>query len=512
MVKRERGGMGDADRKALLDQFVALGYIDEVAADPGEAAAGTERENQWNMARACIHGGRYEMALPLLEACCHAKPERSDYAQVLANCQLRLGLLDEADATAAKALETIGRSETAHLLKASIALEKEDFPEALRLLEIVRETEPEELQLQFMLARSYLHLRRWQEAEDAAHKVLAADPHNPQAFLILARLQLHRQDATAAVTSALDALGFQYGNPEAHFLLGSALAQLQQWDQAANALLNCVQLNPKSIRGYRLLSRAYRALGESGKAVACEVQAHTARVHEKTHRSAQLGALREQSARRAEARARGDQQKQQETDRRTAAEAAIEPMDFIIVSGLPRSGTSLMMQLLRAGGLPIMTDGKRGADLDNPEGYWEWEGIRKLPTNPHVIDQAQGKVVKVISALLPSLPAKHRYKIIYMTRPVEQVVASQWKMLQHTGQKPKSEKDHLIEVQRKHSEKMLAVLHRSERVEVLEISYPELVANPEAGIDAIAAFLPEVFRACPAVRAAVRPALHRNRS
>ena len=122
-------------------------------------------------------------------------------------------------------------------------------------------------------------------------------------------------------------------------------------------------------------------------------------------------------------------------DEVAAAEDAIEPMDFIIVSGLPRSGTSLMMQLLQAGGLPLMTDGKRGADLDNPEEYWEWEGIKKLPTNPHVIDHAQGKVVKVISALLPSLPAKHRYKIIYMTRPVEQVVASQWEDARAHGAK-----------------------------------------------------------------------------
>ncbi len=72
-----------------------------------------------------------------------------------------------------------------------------------------------------------------------------------------------------------------------------------------------------------------------------------------------------------------------------------------------------------------------------------------------------------------------KIKIIYMTRPVAQVVESQWAMLEHTGQKPRSEKDHLIEVQRKHSEQILDILKRSERVEVLEISYPDLVADPE---------------------------------
>jgi tetratricopeptide (TPR) repeat protein len=511
IAKPARCRMEDADRKALLDQFVALGYIDDVSVDPGEATADTERENQWNMALACIHGARHEMALPLLEACFHARPERTDYAQVLANCQLQLGLLDEADATAALALKTFGRTEPAHLLKASIAIQKEDFHGALRWLEIVRKTEPEELQLQLMLAKSYLHLRRWEDAEIAARKVLAADPHHPTALLILARLQLHRQDAEAAVNSALEALGFQYGNPEAHFLLGAALAQLENWSEAEHALLNCLQLNPDSIRSYRLLARVYRALGEDGKAVACEVQARATLARLKEQRTARLGTLREDAARRADARAIGDRQKQLEADRRAAEEAAVEPMDFIIVSGLPRSGTSLMMQIVQAGGLPLMTDGRRGADLDNPEGYWEWEDIKKLGKNPRIIEQAQGKVVKVISALLPGLPRKHRYKIIYMTRPVEQVVASQWAMLEHTGQKPKSEKNHLIEVQRQHSENILQILKRSEQCEVLEISYPDLVADPEPAIQAIADFLPGVFSAGPAVRAAVKPALFRNR-
>lgn len=511
MARPERIRMADADSKALLDQFVALGYIDEISSDPGEAAAATERENQWSMARACIYGGKYEMALPLLEACCHAQPERTDYAQVLAKCQLQLGLLDEADATAAKLLETFGRSEMAHLLKASIAMQKEDFPGALLLLDIVSTTAPEELQLQLMLAQSYLQLRRWDEAEIAARKVLAADPHNPEAFLILARLQLHQHDAAAAVASSLDALGFQYGNPEAHFLLGTALAQIKEWDQAAHALLNCLKLNPKSIRGYRLLSRVYRAIGETGKAAACEAQARLTLAREKEQRTARLAALREDLAVRASVRACSDQQKQQEEDHLAAEMDAIVPLDFIIVSGLPRSGTSLMMQILQAGGLPLMTDGKRGVDLDNPEGYWEWEEIKSLAKNPRILERAHGKVIKIISSLVPSLPVKNHYKIIYMTRPVEQVVESQWVMLERTGQKPKSERNHLIEVQRKHSEQILDVLKRSDRVEVLEISFPELVANPEAGIQTIAAFLPDVFESRPAVRAAIKPHLHRNR-
>jgi hypothetical protein len=110
---QERKSLGAGADKALLEQFVALGYIDEIPDDPGQAAAATNRENDWNIARACMYGTRYAEALPLLENCFHAAPFRTDYAQVLATCQMQLGLLDEADATVAKAAETFGRTEQA---------------------------------------------------------------------------------------------------------------------------------------------------------------------------------------------------------------------------------------------------------------------------------------------------------------------------------------------------------------------------------------------------------------
>jgi hypothetical protein len=113
--------------------------------------------------------------------------------------------------------------------------------------------------------------------------------------------------------------------------------------------------------------------------------------------------------------------------------------------------------------------------------------------------------------LLPNLPPKHRYKIIFMHRPVDEVVASQWKMLERHGQQPKSEKAHLIATQETHVAQLLATLHHSPRVELLEVDFPALVADPAAGMAALAGFLPGVFQPGPAVLAAVKPALHRNR-
>lgn len=502
--RQERIGLNSADSQALLDQFVALGYIDPIAVDPDRAAAETQCENDWNMARACLYGGRYERALPLLEECCQTRPDRTDFAQVLARCQLQLGLFDEADATVSQALEPFGRNESAQLLKASIAMQKGLFPEALQLLEVVREANPGELQLQLLLARGYLKLRRWNEAEQAARKVLTADPHNPQAFLTLARLHLHRGDADSALNNALEAIGLQYGDPAGHFLLGAALVQLKEWQKAERPLLNCLQLAPKFTRAHRLLARVYTALGVPAQATARVQQARLIRQLEQDESAAQLDSLRRAQAVRKEARARASQQKSEE--------AKVPPLELILVSGLPRSGTSLMMQMLRAGGLQLLTDGERVADENNPEGYWEWEAIKELPRNSRILEEVKGRVIKVVSALLPSLPGKHRYRIIYMTRPVEQVVDSQWAMLERLGLKPKSEKQHLIDVQRRHSRQIIETLQRSACVELLCINYPELIANPGPVMDQLASFLPGLFHPGPQVAACVKSQLYRHRN
>ncbi len=506
-----RMGLGETADKALLEQFVALGYIEEIPDDPGQAAAETTRENDWNMARALMYGQRYEQALPLLEACFHSQPFRTDYAQLLATCQMRLGLLAEADATVDIARATFGRTEQADLIKASIAIQQEDYSAALGALERVRETMPDEPQLQLMLARSYLALRRFADAESAARRVLAVDPHEPQAFLVLARVQLRTGQATAAVESALDAIGLQYGNPLGHFLLGAALQAEGRLEEAERPLRNCITLSADFVRARRLLARVLRGLGRRDEATLEELQAFE---RARDLRAASLereAEVKRAAEERTAARADRDRARQDVVAREAAELAAIEPLDLVVVSGLPRSGTSLMMQMLAAGGLEPLTDGRRTADDDNPEGYYEWEDVKQLPKNPRLIEQAAGKVVKVISALLPSLPPPHRYTIIYMVRPTEQVVDSQWAMLARQGQNPKSEKHHLIEVQDHHSRQIRRALAASDRVTLLEVSYPDLIADPAAVIAKLAELLPGRFTPSPAVAACVKPALHRNR-
>src|SRR6188768_2448535 len=98
---------------------------------------------------------------------------------------------------------------------------------------------------------------------------------------------------------------------------------------------------------------------------------------------------------------------------------------IVIVSGLPRSGTWLMMQMLKAGGMPLLVDELRPAYADNPNGYWEYEPVKRLQQDNTWMYKAEGKAVKVISALLQYLPSPHTYKIIFMQRPMQEVLASQ---------------------------------------------------------------------------------------
>ena len=183
-----------------------------------------------------------------------------------------------------------------------------------------------------------------------------------------------------------------------------------------------VKLAPRNRAAFRTLAHVRSAQGKTTEAAFALQQARLCQFLDKAEEDSRLAELRAQSKARVPGFiAQREQARKQAAALAQAREASSLPpeQEFVLVSGLPRSGTSLMMQMLKAGGMDLMSDGLRGADEDNPAGYWEWEDIKMLPQQPLVIERAYGKVVKVISALLPSLPLKHRYKIIFMTRPVE---------------------------------------------------------------------------------------------
>jgi hypothetical protein len=183
-----------------------------------------------------------------------------------------------------------------------------------------------------------------------------------------------------------------------------------------------------------------------------------------------------------------------------------------IVSGLPRSGTSLMMQMLSAGGMTLLSDGERQADVDNPRGYLEWERIKQLPQDPACIAEAEGKVVKVISRLLLSLPVEHEYRIIFMQRPLPEVMASQDEMLRHRGTfKPGADPAFISAAFERHLREVEVWLERQPNGTVCRISYHRVLSEARAVAENLATFLQTALDV-EAMMQRVDPTLYRNRS
>jgi hypothetical protein len=183
-----------------------------------------------------------------------------------------------------------------------------------------------------------------------------------------------------------------------------------------------------------------------------------------------------------------------------------------IVSGLPRSGTSMMMKMLGAGGLPPITDNIRTADEDNPKGYYEFERVKQLPKGDVAwLPDAQGKVVKVIAALLPYLPGGYEYRVIFMQREMSEVLASQRQMLIRRGEDPDKIPDDVIaKLFEKHLKQVNDWVSQQPNVQRLDVNYNKMLKNPQSYIEQIDAFLGNQLDVAK-MAAVVDPSLHRQR-
>ena len=151
-----------------------------------------------------------------------------------------------------------------------------------------------------------------------------------------------------------------------------------------------------------------------------------------------------------------------------------------VVTGLPRSGTSMLMKMLEAGGLPALTDHVRTADEDNPKGYYEFEQVKQIEQDTSWLESARGHVVKMVSALVRHLPAEYTYKIIFIRRAMPEILASQRKMLVHRGEPTDVVDDAaMAEMFEKHLRVVDKWLMTQGNVQVLYVSYGDVLANPK---------------------------------
>lgn len=163
----------------------------------------------------------------------------------------------------------------------------------------------------------------------------------------------------------------------------------------------------------------------------------------------------------------------------------------VVVSGLPRSGTSMAMKMLDAGGVELITDNERTADVDNPKGYFEDERVKDLAETEDTswVAEAKGKGVKVVSSLLQYLPRDLNYEILFMRRSLEEVLASQAKMLDRRGEENDTDDDRMIELYQSHLRRVNAMLRHAPHFRSLDLQYSEVVQEPRRAAERIREFL-----------------------
>lgn len=186
---------------------------------------------------------------------------------------------------------------------------------------------------------------------------------------------------------------------------------------------------------------------------------------------------------------------------------------IVVVSGLPRSGTSMLMKMLEAGGVQIVQDGVRTADEDNPRGYYEHERIKNLAKD---LDRAwlrdsKGKAIKVISYLLKELPADYNYRVLFIRRDMKEVLASQKKMLERRGETSNTSDEQMAELFENDLWRAGYLLKRAPQFQALELNYREVLEQPKAAAERIQAFLGRTLDAA-AMSGVVDKQLYRNRA
>ena len=183
--------------------------------------------------------------------------------------------------------------------------------------------------------------------------------------------------------------------------------------------------------------------------------------------------------------------------------------EILIVSGLPRSGTSLMMQMLDHGGVAVVTDHIRAADTDNPRGYYEFEQVKTIQRDTSWLSATRGKAFKMVCQLLYHLPVSETYRILFMERDLDEMLLSQEKMLERLGRTP-APREAIKRAYVQHLERLHEWLSQQGNMKVLRVGYKDLVERPHEQTERVREFLGGAIDVEKMVKA-VDPTLYRNR-
>jgi tetratricopeptide (TPR) repeat protein len=536
-----------------LQQMIALGYVEPPGENSEVVVSRTIRELRYNLAQAYQDGDRHLEAREIFAELCAADADEQRFAvRLFVSCQAlgldeemrrivddldgrRRPLFEEAKAKveafeelAAERAE-VGREPDSLLsederrelarwrslaqyqpavtdyLKAQVLIAEKRYPEALAAFERVAEAGMVRPSLFFETADLYLRLRRWGEAQMVYEKALAIDPDNAHAHLGMCCVALRRRKFTVAAQSALEAVQRNYHYPLAHFLLGVALAGMKEYERAANAFRAAISQNPNFPEAHFRLTRLLEQnLGDVVSAREHRRLAHGMKSRRtnpplRLPESEKLAAVGSVS-----------------TSPDTATVAVMPPLaeSVVVVTGLPRSGTSMLMQMLAAGGLEILSDELRQADEDNPRGYFEFEPVKSLPQDSKWLLEAQGKAVKIVIPLLAAVPRDLACRVILCERDLDEVLESQERMLARRNQAPAMtphRRRMLKEEYMRTLSRAEAMLARRPRTRLLPIKYLRAISDSRDTAEKVNRFLGGGLDVAK-MAAVIDAALYRNRA
>ena len=485
---------------AALEQMIALGYIERPDENREIAVRKTIRELRYNLGEAYQDGARHIEAYEIFSGLHAAEPDEERFAvRLFVSCQA-LGIHDEMRRIIDD-LERRSQTPLVDLLRAQVSIVEKRYPEALAALERLTEAHLLRPGLLLQTADLYLHLGRWRDARQVYQRALAMDPDNAYAHIGVCRMALRQRKFSVAAHSALDALQRIHHYPLAHFLLGVALTGMQEYEPAADAFRAAISFNPNFPEAHvRLAGLLEKHLND----------AESAREHRRLARRM-----------RSKRRSRIVPPPPAET-----AESVFRPAEIpgcsmppveesvIIVTGLPRSGTSMLMQMLAAGGMSILSDGLRQADEDNPRGYFEFEPVKNLLKDSKWLSKGRGRAVKIVAPLLVALPPGLPCRVILSERDLEEVLDSQERMLVRRNQLRRAtlqRRQMLKDEFTRTLGRVKAMLIRRPDTQLLVIEYSAVISRPLVAAERMNQFLGGGLDVAKMV-AAVDPTLHRNQA
>jgi len=409
---------------------------------------------------------------------------------------------------------THGRPLLMEWLMVSQALLEKRPAEARRRLETLATTTIPGNSLQQRMAGALAELGDLDAARKLLEKLLEGDRESPSVHGQLADLHFKAGRFDLAIASATESLSLLYFQPGLHARLGQALMETNRFPEAEQELRVAIAQSPRNLTAHEALGKLYRHhLNRPESAFAHEGRALSLRNELAERQRSNTAAVPNLAKIEAPLTACDLEAPPAESEALPASFGPEVNSHHIItvVAGLPRSGTSLMMQLLVAGGRVALTDAKRGADEDNPLGYLEFEKVLNLASDASWLPEARGKVVKIVAQLLPFLPRTEHYRVILMERSLNEVIASQRAMLARQGNRgAELDERRLAETYRAQLQRVQKLIAERLEMRTLAVNYGELLTDPATGAERLARFIGEPFDREAAV-AAVHPELRRQR-